>query len=452
MDLLEQRKLNHIRVSMEESRGLYHSFRLPDGRILRGANALEFLEERVATFGLAEDLRGKQLLDIGPWDGYFTFEMGRRGAEVTAIDYVDLDTFRALHKVSKSSARYLRMDVFELSPERVGTFDIVLCLGVLYHLRYPIEGLEKICAITRDVCIVDTFVSDGDAWLAGERPAIPTSEFFERRELGGQFDNWWGPSVDVVAAWIRTAGFARAEVLWVGTAAARYAAHRHWDLPVATKAAIRLVGISHHLNRGRTFQSSKEEYIALWVEWPNEEPAALDVVYPEVDGFGAPPLFCSVHAGQMQISIHVPPGLGVGRHDVRVRIGAADWSEAHAFYLDLAAIDTPIRVLSVQDGVTWSSEEVDWENGGWMTVWLEGLTAEADAGNVIVFVNGVPHTPQDVLAVSGQVNLQLRAVIVNGVHQMYAEHRGSRSAAVPLKIVGAAPTIRGLEQLELLGE
>src|SRR4051812_23973900 len=157
MDLLEQRKLNHIRVSMEETRGLYHSFRLPDGRTLRGANPLDLLEQRVSSFGLPENLHGKRLLDIGPWDGYFTFEMERRGAEVTAIDYVDLDTFRALHEAYQSSARYLRMDVSELSPERVGTFDIVLCLGVLYHLRYPIEGLEKICAITRDVCIVDTF-------------------------------------------------------------------------------------------------------------------------------------------------------------------------------------------------------------------------------------------------------------------------------------------------------
>src|SRR5437016_1989514 len=121
------RSYNPVRDGLNRT-GLYHSFRLPDGRVLEGAMSLAFLEDRAASFGLPQDLRGKTLLDIGPWDVYFTFEMERRGAEVTAIDYADLDTFRALHRAYNSRARYLRMDVYELDPARLGMFDIVLCL------------------------------------------------------------------------------------------------------------------------------------------------------------------------------------------------------------------------------------------------------------------------------------------------------------------------------------
>ena len=168
-----------IREGLERT-GLYHSFRLPDGRILRGAMPLEWLDARVQTMALPADLTGKRVLDIGPWDGFFTFEMERRGADVTAIDYVDLDTFRELHRAMGSRARYERLDVYELDPRRFGTFDIVLCLGVLYHLKHPLLGLERICSVTREVCIVESFVIDGRDRLQGIAPAPPCLEFYER--------------------------------------------------------------------------------------------------------------------------------------------------------------------------------------------------------------------------------------------------------------------------------
>jgi 2-polyprenyl-3-methyl-5-hydroxy-6-metoxy-1,4-benzoquinol methylase len=71
---------------------------------------------RLRSFPISEDLRGKSVLDIGPWDGFFTFEMERRGADVTAIDYVDLDSFRLLAEQFGSKARYERMEVYELTP------------------------------------------------------------------------------------------------------------------------------------------------------------------------------------------------------------------------------------------------------------------------------------------------------------------------------------------------
>jgi len=296
-DLREKRKANPVKAGLDET-GLYHSFELPNGRRVPGAMSLEWERERLRSFRIPDDLTGKRVLDIGPWDGFYTFEMERRGAEVTAIDYVDLDTFRALHRAFRSRATYLRMDLYDLDVAKIGTFDIVLCLGVLYHLKHPLLGLERLCALTRDVCIVDSFVSDGDQWLNGERQVIPHAEFYEHGELAGQLDNWCGPTVANVEAWVRTAGFASAETSRVTAGSACVLAHRRWRaLPPEEGAPLRITGLNSHHNRGRTFSSTKEEYLQLWCEWPSGSTPDLGTVFPEVDGFGVAPLACALAGG-----------------------------------------------------------------------------------------------------------------------------------------------------------
>src|SRR5262245_24200348 len=242
VNLKAKRSENRMQ-EMLDATGLYHSIELPGGRVLPGVMTLDWQRQRWAAFGLPEDLSGKSLLDIGPWDGFYTFEAERRGADVTAVDYVDQDTFRELHRAFQSKARYLRMDVYELDPARVGTFDIVLCLGALYHFKHPLLALEKVLSVTRDVCIVDSFVVDGVEREQGIRPEIPYMEFYEAGELGGQLDNWCGPTVCAVEAMVRAAGFASAEVRRVTGASACIAAHRRWrGLPAITQPAIELLG------------------------------------------------------------------------------------------------------------------------------------------------------------------------------------------------------------------
>jgi tRNA (mo5U34)-methyltransferase len=226
-DLIGKRRFNVVLAGLTRT-GMYHSFRLPDGRLIEGAMSLDWQLERLASFGLPDDLSGKRVLDIGPWDGFYTFELERRGAHVTAVDYVDLDTFRHLHRVFQSKADYRRMDVYELDPNRIGTFDIVLCFGVLYHFKHPLLALEKICAVTRGSCLIDSFVVDGASWLQGVQPPPPFLEFYEGSELAGQLDNWCGPSVSAVGALARAAGFAHTTVARVTDASASVAAHRTW--------------------------------------------------------------------------------------------------------------------------------------------------------------------------------------------------------------------------------
>lgn len=79
------------------------------------------------------------------------------------------------------------MDVYDLSPEKVGVFDVVLFLGVLYHLSHPLLGLERVASVTGDLLIPETHVD----LLDHRRPAMA---FYPGGKLGGDVTNWWGPT------------------------------------------------------------------------------------------------------------------------------------------------------------------------------------------------------------------------------------------------------------------
>ncbi|OPZ07332.1 MAG: hypothetical protein BWZ10_02848 [candidate division BRC1 bacterium ADurb.BinA364] len=98
------------------------------------------------------------------------------------------------------------IDVFGLSPQSVGEFDIVLFLGVLYHMRDPLGALERAASVARELLIVETEVD----LLWRRRPA---AAFYPAGELNGDPTNWWGPNPAAVRAMLLCAGFARAEMV-----------------------------------------------------------------------------------------------------------------------------------------------------------------------------------------------------------------------------------------------
>jgi SAM-dependent methyltransferase len=155
------------------------------------------------------NLKGKKVLDIGASDGWFSFEMERRGAEVTAVDCVRNERFLLAHQLLGSRVNYLVADVHELTPDRIGRFDIVLLLGVLHCLRDPLLALENVCALTQNMALVESFVTDAGGTPQGGSKDIPTVEFFETDGLFGQFDIWVDPNIQGLLTSCRRAGFAR---------------------------------------------------------------------------------------------------------------------------------------------------------------------------------------------------------------------------------------------------
>jgi tRNA (mo5U34)-methyltransferase len=125
---------------------------------------------RLARLDLPASLEGRTVLDVGAWDGFFSFEAERRGASrVVATDHYSWHGlgwgtgdgkagFELARTALGSRVEDVDIDVMDLSPERVGTFDVVLFLGVLYHLRHPLLALERIASVADDLLVAETVV------------------------------------------------------------------------------------------------------------------------------------------------------------------------------------------------------------------------------------------------------------------------------------------------------
>jgi tRNA (mo5U34)-methyltransferase len=190
----------------------FHSIDLGNGVITPG---IFDTAAQLPRFHIPEDLRGKTVLDIGAWDGFYSFEAERRGAKrVLATDsfswsgqgWGSKQGFELARKILHSKVEDLNIDVMDLSPEKVGMFDVVLFLGVLYHLKHPMLALEKVFSVTKELLILDTHVD----LLGSKRPAIA---FYPGSEVNRDETNWSGPNPAAVLAMLKTAGFSRTKIV-----------------------------------------------------------------------------------------------------------------------------------------------------------------------------------------------------------------------------------------------
>lgn len=198
----------------------YHQIELAPGLVTPGINDSQ---QMLDALRLPERLDGQRVLDIGARDGFFSFECERRGAEVVAIDsYPPEQTgFPIAKELVGSQVELLQWNVYDLSPEQFGTFDLILFLGVLYHLRDPMLALDKIWSVCRDKLIVETQIID-DALLVGgefkrladfnpELEKIPLMQFYPGDVLNEDPTNVWAPNQACLAAMLEEAGFALQE-------------------------------------------------------------------------------------------------------------------------------------------------------------------------------------------------------------------------------------------------
>jgi tRNA (mo5U34)-methyltransferase len=199
----------------------FHSIDVGDGIITPGTTPPPYLERMWTVMQVPEDMRGLRVLDIGTYDGFFAFEAEKRGAEVVAIDIhpADCRCFALAHRLRGSRAVYHQMSVYDLDQKRLGgTFDLVLCLGVYYHLRHLFLALDNLWAIARGELRLETHVIDRNVLLAdGTATALrdldprlvdtPIYRFYRFNELGGDYSNWFGGNIAAVGESLSSAGF-----------------------------------------------------------------------------------------------------------------------------------------------------------------------------------------------------------------------------------------------------
>jgi tRNA (mo5U34)-methyltransferase len=178
----------------------HHRFEIWPGVVTPGSYDPQFLFDKLH---LPADMTEARVLDVGPSDGFFSMQMARRGASVVAVDYRPKHGhgFGVMEALTGLSFDYHQQNLYTVRPNKFGTFDIVLFLGVLYHLPDVILGLDTV----RQLC-------KGQLFLETEhepdlQPGMAVARYYEAATLAGDITNFWAPNLDCVNALLRDAGF-----------------------------------------------------------------------------------------------------------------------------------------------------------------------------------------------------------------------------------------------------
>jgi tRNA (mo5U34)-methyltransferase len=223
----------------------FHTMRLDDDLVTAGDSP-----ERpvMGAPGTIPDVRGKSVLDIGAWDGKYSFEAEAAGAaRVVALDHYvwrldplarqayyeqcradgvlpDPDMidrgflvegvlpgkkgFDLAHEYLGSRVEAVVGDFMSMDIGALGTFDVVLYFGVLYHMVNPIEALRRVRHVTKEVAVIETSGISVPGY-----PGASLVHFFAGNELNDDYGNWFAPSAAALVGMCRSAGFRRAGVV-----------------------------------------------------------------------------------------------------------------------------------------------------------------------------------------------------------------------------------------------
>ncbi|HEX3563736.1 MAG TPA: DUF1698 domain-containing protein [Acidimicrobiales bacterium] len=218
----------------------FHSIDLGNGVVTKGLTELALRSDQLPPF------EGRSVLDIGAWDGYYSFHAERAGASrVVALDHYawgcdfvargaywneciakgvlpdhnrdvtdfwhdDLPGrrgFEFAHKTIGSKVEPVVDDFMKIDLEGLGTFDVVLYLGVLYHIKEPLTAMERLRAVTGEVAVIET-----EAVHLHGFDNESAMQFHADSSVGVDFGNWYVPTIGAIKSLCRAAGFSRVEV------------------------------------------------------------------------------------------------------------------------------------------------------------------------------------------------------------------------------------------------
>jgi tRNA (mo5U34)-methyltransferase len=177
----------------------HHKFELAPGVWTPGAYDPRELLDRL---DLPKALAHRTVLDIGTCDGFFALALKKRGATVTCVDYRsrDVSGFGVMEKITGHAFDYRQTNVYELGAERLGQFDIVLFLGVLYHLPDMFRGLRIVRSLCRDRMFLETHSEENGSLEASAR-------YCAGKSLNNDVTNFWAPNERCVLDMLADVGF-----------------------------------------------------------------------------------------------------------------------------------------------------------------------------------------------------------------------------------------------------
>lgn len=200
----------------------WHSFQFPDGTSVKGSK--DTLKE-AADWQLNQSwFRGQRVLDVGAWDGFYSFLAERYEAkEVIALDSYVWDTLGRkegfLHAGRKFNTRVrsVHCRVVDIEATVLGQFDRIIFAGVLYHMLDPFLALRKVVSVLRPggEILVETHCEQSNDY--------PALKLFGRVMLGGDSGNFWGPNEKCVVEMLELVGCSVTKTLRLGSRLVVYA-------------------------------------------------------------------------------------------------------------------------------------------------------------------------------------------------------------------------------------
>jgi tRNA (mo5U34)-methyltransferase len=227
--LPRSRRERRLRQRVASVPSWWHEIELGHGVVTPGrkGGGHGYMEEELERLRLPS-LAGRSVLDVGAWDGFFSFAAERLGAaRVVALDHyvwgldpgrpgapLDLEGtpgkagFDLAHEELDSRVEARVADFMEIDLAELGVFDVVLFLGVLYHLQDPLGAMRRLARLTGELAVIET---EAVSFPANEDR--PLWEFFADDELAGDPTNWWVPSIRALEDVCGASGFRRVDVL-----------------------------------------------------------------------------------------------------------------------------------------------------------------------------------------------------------------------------------------------
>ena len=357
--------------------------------------------------------------------GWFSFEAARRGAEVVAIDNWDKSRLRWLRGVFGLPVEYVVSDIYSLPDRNLGLFDYVFFLGVLYHLRHPLLGLEIAASHTRECAFIDSFVIDG--LVDANVRAAPYLEFYETDELGNQLDNWYGPTLPAFLALCRAAGFVRVTPLSRRDDHRTVAAHRQWiPLGQPEESAPDFRDVQRATTGGTNFGANIDQYVECRFEHARPTLSREDVLV-EVGPFAAETLKLMREGSLWVAIVRLPLGLSSGWWDVRLRTETSAFSPPRPIAVDVALEVDRLTLIGCRDGLSWQENRIGRASGR-MSIWLAGLAANADRENVRARLGDhelrVHYVEPGEPTANRQVNLSIPETVSPGTYTLHLQHGG----------------------------
>jgi tRNA (mo5U34)-methyltransferase len=231
---------------VERLRPWFHAIELPHGVWTKRESAgTEPADHPAGTWEVIRrhlpDLAGKSVLDVGCGAGFYSVQAKRLGAaRVLGVDARQHEIRQALlvRRALGLDIELRRQSVYRLSPARLGRFDVVLALGLIYHCKHFVLALEKLFSVTGGLLIVETEVlpepqspspinpphrhdpihrlrepaRDAELAALAGRPMHPLAFVDNEQRTEEAVANWFVPSAGAAAALLRAAGFSAVEV------------------------------------------------------------------------------------------------------------------------------------------------------------------------------------------------------------------------------------------------